>query len=325
MTPAPPSDVVIRGGTGLLGQHTAAELARHGTRVTAVARHEPPAAARRENVCFRLADVDALADGDLAALLAGHQGLVYALGPDDRSALPRPAAAHLQRMLVERTERVMRVARGAGVRRAVVFGSYFTAWARTHPDFPGRHAYVAARLAQAERAAAAGGGDLAVAVLEIPWVFGVDPGMPIMWREWLFRRARGPLVFFPHGGTTATTARTVARAATAALAVAPHGARYPVGDADLTWREILSEARGAMRRRGPIVDIPRLLAEPVARAMGRRIESNATESGIDPAWLMRDLMYQRMFVDHARTRAELGIPADDVRAEIRLTAREAYS
>ena len=59
----------------------------------------------------------------------------------------------------------------------------------------------------------------------------------------------------------AAPARTVARAAAGALAVGQHGVRFPVGDADLTWREILSESRTALGVRGPIVTIPRLLVE----------------------------------------------------------------
>lgn len=325
MTAAPPSRDIILGGTGLLGQAIASTLAASGTHVTAVARHEAPAGALPDGVTFRSVDVDTADDGAVTALLAGHDALVYALGPDDRSALPRPAANYLQRMLVERTERIVQLARAAGVRRAVILGSYFTTWNDQRAGFASRHAYVAARVAQMERAFAAGGGELAVSVLEIPWVFGVAPGVPVMWKEWLFERTRGPVAFFPRGGTTVATARTVARAAAGALAVGQHGVRFPVGDADLTWREILSESRTALGVRGPIVTIPRLLAEPVALRLGKAMNAEGGESGITPRWLMRDIMYQEMFVDHARTREVLGIGRDDVRAEIRLTAREAYS
>lgn len=68
-----------------------------------------------------------------------------------------------------------------------------------------------------------------------------------------------------------------------------------------------------------IVTVPRCLAEPAARSLARRQSRGGLDSGIDPAWLMRDLMYVQLFTDHATTRAELGVPVDDVAVAIRRT------
>lgn len=312
--------VLVIGGTGLLGHATAAELLTSGHEVTVLARTRPPAPLPvLDRARLVLGDDWTMPDDDLRRLCAGADALVYALGPDDRAPVPAPAAAYFERHLVQASARVFTLAAQAGVGAATLFGSYFTAWARTHPGFAGRHPYVAARQRQAAACVTAGGDTTAVTVLEVPWVFGTVPGRDPMWKQWLLPRIRGPVVPFPRGGTTLATARTCGRTAAAALEHGRAGAHYPVGDADWDWNRIIATAREALGLRPAIVNVPRVLAEPAARQLGRQHRRAGVDAGIDPAWLMRDLMYTRMFTDHAATRAELGVPVDDVAGAIRAT------
>lgn len=209
---------LVVGATGLLGHATAAALVSSGHEVTLLARTAPavPLPAL-EGAALTLGDAWTMPDNRLRRLLGKADWLVYALGPDDRSPVPVPAAAFFERHLVEASARVFTLAAQAGVAAATLFGSYFTAWARTHPGFAGRHAYVAARQRQAAACLAAGGDTTRVTVLEVPWVFGTVPGRVPMWREWLLPRIDGPVVAFPRGGTTLATARTCGRTALAAL------------------------------------------------------------------------------------------------------------
>lgn len=316
---------LVVGGTGLLGHATGIELLRQGHSVT-LAGLAPADLPGVEGADWWFGDLHGLADEALLELLSGFDAMVYALGPDDREHVAPPASAFFQRALVDASARIVGLARRAGVRRAVVCSSYFVSWARTHPGFAERHPYVQARVDQKRRCVEEAGETLTVSFLEIPYVFGHNlPGRPHQWRELLFDRVRsGPFALYPVGGTTVTSVETVARAAVAALGRAAPGETFPVGDADMTWAELVGEIRAAMGRSRTVIGVPRWLAEPQAAAMGRQLASEGLDSGLDPAWLMRDLMYQRMFVDHAGTRTRLGLPVGDVIASIRDSVADAY-
>lgn len=324
--------VMVLGATGLLGHATVGELLDAGHTVTALSRRPPRAAHPRLDECHEMhVDVEAIDDDELRDRLEGHDAIAYALGPDDRAGVPPPASAYFEARLVCTTERVFRAAASAGVGAAVLFGSYFTAWERHRPGFSARHPYAAARLRQSERAVAAGGvsasgGDgMRVSVLEIPCVFGAAPGVEVVWRRTVYDRVRrSRVVLWPDGATTTCTDRTVARAAVAAVERGEHGARYPVGDTDLEWNELLTIALAELGRTPPIVRAPRWLAEFAARRLGRSLARRGEASGIDPEQVMRDVMYARILTDHAHTRARLGIPRDDVLDASRRSVRASY-
>lgn len=275
----------------------------------------------------RLLDVFSADETQLQRAFAGCDVLVYALGPDDREEVEGDPAAYFQTRLVETTERVVRAACRVGVRKVVVLGSYFTAWDRMHPDrgFASRHPYVAARLAQSERAIDAGQEfGASVCVLEIPYVFGTIRGEGRRWKKILLDRFRGPLVFFPTGGTSVVTSVQVGQAVAGAVERGAHGARYPLSDIDLTWRELIAHVQEALGRRAPIIGVPGWVAEFAARRMGRSLKARGLSSGIDPAWVIRDIMTQHMYVDAVESREVLRYRPGGVPQAIWAVVRESY-
>src|SRR3712207_6706258 len=83
----PPLRVLVVGGTGFLGDHAVTELMRRGHLTTVVARHAPSAPLGP----VVLADVRSCGEGDWAAMLADHDGVVFAAGADDRATPRAPA------------------------------------------------------------------------------------------------------------------------------------------------------------------------------------------------------------------------------------------
>ena len=337
--------VAVLGGTGLLGYAAVRALRVRGADVRALARDVDERVVERlpglGGIPLHAIDAFACADEELAQLLRGCDGLAYCLGPDDRTSPPAPAADFYRTRLVEQTERICRIARAAGVERIVVLGSYFVTWDRMHPELgvAAHHPYVQARVDQAARAIAAGGGRAAggadVAILEIPYVFGTQPGVVPFWKDWVFDRVRAmPVVLYPDGGTSVVTTKLVGEAVAGALAGPPdepgtqrwvHGGRYPLSDVQLTWAHLLRIILDAMGRPGRrIVTIPRLLAEPGAWALGREARTGGREPGVQPRWLMRDVMCQRLWMDDTDSRAALGYTGGGVAAAIAETVRAAY-
>lgn len=313
---------IIIGGTGQLGRAIAHSLHDAGHEVTLASRHIP--AYPLTDTWVHL-DVDSASDEELAAVLAGHPWVVYALGPDDREHAPKPAADYFRKQLGGRTERVARAAQRAGVEAFVVLGSYFAALATAHPEFAERHDYVAARIDQEQRAIDAGGETMRVCISQIPFAFGPGAGEIPGWQRTFLAITRWmPLYPVASGGTTAVTRATIGESTLAMLERGRHGARYPVGDDDLTWRRMLEVALRQMQPWIQLPPLPRWIGEIATAGLALRLRLAGIGSGLNPRWLMRDLFYGHLYVDHAATRAELGLQKDDVLATIRESLRNNY-
>lgn len=330
MTDATKKKVIILGGTGLLGQHAARELTAQGHEVT-LAAIDAPELLPGIDVEPTIVDLFGSPDDDVVELLRGHDSLIYALGPDDRVIHLAPADAFFQTKLVQATERIVTLAREAGITKVAICGSYFATWSRMTEGhgFPDRHPYVRARLDQARRAVAAGGGQADggadVCIVEIPYVFGTLPGVMPMWRDVLFDRlsGKGPTMY-PSGGTSVVTATQVGQALAGAALVGEHDARYPLADLQMTWNELLGVVLPMLGKSARVINVPRKLAEFESRKMDAEIKAEGKESGLDPLWLMRDIMYNRMFVDPSLGLRHLGWKRGGVHDAIRETVVASY-
>ncbi|PZR15070.1 MAG: hypothetical protein DI536_08870 [Archangium gephyra] len=111
-------NVLVFGGTGLLGGAAVDEAVSRGHGVKVVARSK-----KRTDVRFERCDVTTATEDELRALCSGHDAVVYALGLDDREAHPRPALKVFLEDHVNVCTRVARAARAAGVKSFVATGA----------------------------------------------------------------------------------------------------------------------------------------------------------------------------------------------------------
>ncbi|MEJ2857663.1 MULTISPECIES: NAD-dependent epimerase/dehydratase family protein [unclassified Saccharothrix] len=277
--------IVVVGASGLVGRHIVGLLREKGHQATTVARTPGP-------------DIDHALDATKdTPPLEGHDGVVFAAGVDDRSIPRKPAYPTFHAGNVEPVARLLRAAREHGLTRAVVLGSYYTHFHRAHPEWQlaAKHPYIRSRVEQARAAREAAGPDLPVAVLELPFVFGRAGDRLPNWAEPLekWAKSRSPLVA-PPGGSAATTARRVAEVAVEALEDRS-GADIPVGDENLTWREMfgrIADATGHPRR---VRSLPAGVVKAALRITGAVHSLQGKEPGLDPAQLS-DLLLRELFL-----------------------------
>ncbi len=123
---------LVLGGTGLLGYHAAVALLDGGQQVSSLSTgSNAPESWYPAGAVLHRGDVLEMSTEQLTELLIGKDALVYALGPDDRETPRAPAADFFNERLVETSVRVVHAAKTAGLRSAVVFGSYLTYFDRT--------------------------------------------------------------------------------------------------------------------------------------------------------------------------------------------------
>jgi dihydroflavonol-4-reductase len=280
--------VLIIGGSGLLGTFAVQESLARGHEVTALARtaRQPASGVR-----WIAGDITRMTEVELADACRGQDAVVYALGIDDRAPHARPSYPVFFDDHVTVCTRVGRGAREVGVKKLVVYGSYFTHFDHTLPslELAKHHPYVRSRCAQRDAVLALARPGFQAYVLELPYIIGSLPKNVPPW-TFLFSMLAGPVtMFFTRGGTAALTARQVAQASLGAIEGSAPGAAYALGGvkldlarvgAPLLRRRRLHQTRveSAQRRvrglRGDLGLVPRA-ARPRARARHRALREAA--------------------------------------------------
>lgn len=312
--------VFMIGGTGLLGSEAAAELIRRGHSVVTVALPPLPiGAALPAQLQIELANFMELDDDALHRHLEGCEGLVFAAGVDERVEGPPPIYDLFARFNITALERLLRIAKASGVRHAVICGSYFSHFAKQWPDkqLTRWHPYIRSRIDQEQMALAFADSSFDVAVLELPYIFGAQPGRKPVWVFLVeqIRSMRGSTMY-PRGGTTMVTVRQVGQAISGALEQNRGAAAYPIGWYNLTWVELLQiihKHLGTPDKK--IVTIPNWLDRVSGWQIKRQQRRAGHEAGLDMV-KFADLMCAQTFIDKADGCEPLGVEPDDIDAAI---------
>ena len=95
--------MIIVGGTGLLGYHASLELLKRGYELTALSLDDINLEGwYPEAIRVIHGDVFGMSGENLEGLMKGHYAMIYAMGPDDRSAPEAPAELFFREKLGSR-------------------------------------------------------------------------------------------------------------------------------------------------------------------------------------------------------------------------------
>jgi nucleoside-diphosphate-sugar epimerase len=320
--------VFVVGGTGFLGYHSILVGLERGHSFGSLALDDIPLGGWFPvEVALTFGDVFAMSEEALTKIFAGSDALIYAVGPDDRVVPPAPAYEFFHARLVDACEKTVAAARKAGVKRCVILNSYFAYFDRIWPEkkLAARHPYIRCRVEQAERAVAAGGDTMDVMILELPYIFGSMPLRVPIWKDVILDRfAKGRVVFFPKGGTNMLAVRHVGEAVIGALERGRHGARYPVGDENHTFKEMLElllDAKGTPKK---IMTVPGCFAQFAGIFITMKYRRKGLESGLDIRYLLRDIMSEPFYFDPEESAKALGYGRGGLKEAIEDTIRACY-
>ena len=126
--------IFILGGTGFLGYYTTKELLARGYGIKTMSLPPMPTEdLLPSEVECTLGDINELSDNEIKELLSDCYGFVYAAGADERIVPPAPALKFFYEANVLPTQRLARLAKEAGLKKFVVYGSYFAEFAERLP------------------------------------------------------------------------------------------------------------------------------------------------------------------------------------------------
>lgn len=308
--------VFIVGGTGLLGSAAASELIDRGHDVLSVALPPlPKGAFLPREMKIVLGNYFEMSDEEIEKQMQDCDAFVFAAGIDERVEFPPPVYDQYIKYNVDPVDRFLRIGKKVGVRRAVICGSYFAHFAKIWPEYKmaEHHPYIRARLKQEEIALSHNKDGMDVMILELPYIFGTQPGRKPVWTilvEQIFSMKK--ITFYPKGGTTMLTVKQTAQAIAGALEQGQGGRCYPVGWFNMSWVEMLNifhKHMGYEKRK--VITVPTFLARMSFRKMKKNYLKNGLEPGLEPIAFTK-IMTAKTFIDKAIIRDELGVTEDDI-------------
>lgn len=309
-------NVFIIGATGLLGSEAARLLLEEGHKVTGMALPPlPKGAPIPEAMNLVFANYMDCSDEDLASYLKGMDGVVFAAGVDERIECPSPVYDFFKKWNIDALERILRIAKENGVKHSVVLGSYFTSMNRKFPEFDlyASHPYIRSRVDQEELALSFADDHFDVAVLELPYIFGSQPGRKPVWTLLVDSVLQSPdATFYPTGGTTMVTVHQVAQAIVGGLTKNKGGHGYPIGYTNLTWNELMTHVHNAMGLEGrPIINITKDQYIASVQPIQEQLAAKGLDSGLHMV-KFADLQFSEMFIDKSEGCDFLGVSDDDI-------------
>ncbi|CAH0118945.1 hypothetical protein PAE9249_01442 [Paenibacillus sp. CECT 9249] len=315
-------EVFVLGGTGFLGYYTTKELLKRGYAVSTVALPPMPAEdLLPTEVNCTLGDMNRMSDEEIMRMLQGKYAFVYAAGADERIVPQAPALKFFYEANVLPTQRMARLAKQAGVKKFVLFGSYFAHFAEvwTDLDLKRDNAYPRTRLLQEEVAYMEGEGAMDVMTLRLPYIFGVMPGRTPLWTMFVDQVRGKDTVPVLGGGTAMVTARQVAEAAVGAIEHGTHRTGYAICDTNMKHSEfmqMIADMLGQTETKITVVPLEQM--KPVMEQYDAYDRQAGKEHGIHLGYTA-EIQNRDAYLNPDDTMPILQYRPDDVRASIRET------
>ena len=316
-------NVFMIGGTGLLGCEAAKVLIEKGHKVTSVALPPLPVGAPiPKEMDIILEDINKKTDAEVEELLKGNDVFIFAAGVDERVEFPAPVMDYYYKFNVAPLERIFPICKKVGVKRAVVLGSYFSYLSKLRPDMKltDRNPYFKSRIQQEQVCEAFCDDSFSCAVLELPYIFGTQPGRKPVWTvliEQIKMMDSLPFTLYPAGGTAMLTCRQVGQVIAGAAEREKAGFdAIPIGMYNMKWDQFLKivyAARGMGYNR-KIVSVPPIMMKMGMVKVVMDYKKRKIDSGMDP-FNLPDIMDIDLFINNAYAK-ELGATEDDIDAAI---------
>lgn len=312
--------IFMIGGTGLLGSEAAKELIKRGHEITSIALPPLPIGAKLPpEMKIEYGNYLEMSDEEIKKYFTGCDGFVFAAGIDERVEGSAPIYDLYKKYNIDPIQRLLGIAREAGVKHVAICGSYFSYFAKVRPELELTrwHPYIRSRIDQENVAMSFVGKDFNVAILELPYIFGTQPGRKPVW-VFLVERILNmkKYTMYPKGGTTMITVRQTAEAIAGAIERNKGGNCYPIGYYNMTWKEMLKIIHrylGCPDKK--IITIPNWLFKLVGISIMKEQKKNNIESGLHVVKFAA-LQCSNQYIDKSLGCDFLGVTADDMEAAI---------
>jgi len=313
--------VFMVGGTGLIGSEAAKELIARGHQVTSIALPPlPKGAVLPKEMKLEFGNYLEMSDEALLELMKGAEGFVFAAGIDERVEGAPPIYELFKKYNIDPLKRLLELAKKAGIKHSVICGSYFSHFAKIWPklELTKHHPYIRSRIDQEKMALSFASDDFDVAVLELPYIFGTQPGRKPVWVflvEMIKNMKKN--TYYPKGGTTMVTVKQTAEGIAGALEKNKGANAYPFGYYNMEWTEFLGIVHKAMGydNKRKVITIPSFLVTMSGKKIDKQRKKENIEGGLKMSKFTA-LQTAKLFIVPSEGAHFLGVKSDDIEKAI---------
>lgn len=308
--------VFMIGGTGLLGSQAAKELIDRGHEVVSIALPPlPEGAVLPEEMKIEYGNYLEMSDEEIEKYMDGCEGFVFAAGVDERVEGPSPIYNLYKKYNIDPIERLLTIAKKCGIKHVAICGSYFAHFAKTRPELELTkwHPYIRSRIDQENTAFKFADENFDVAVLELPYIFGTQPGRKPVWMFMAEQiSTSGKNIMYPKGGTTMVTVNQVGQAIAGAIELNKGANAYPIGFYNKSWTELLMVAAKALGYTDKkVLTIPDFLYKIGGKSLMKGYKKKGLEPGLHMVKFAA-LQCNETYIDKALGCDKLNVREDDI-------------
>ena len=310
--------VFMVGGTGLLGAAGARELIKKGHKVSSLALPPVPYGSNiPDEMEITFGNYMNMSDKELESHFIGCDGFVFAAGIDERVEAKKGESSYemFKKYNIDPLEKMLKISKRCGVKKVVILGSYFSYFAKEwgRLELTKHHPYIRSRIEQEIIASSFGeDGQMDIAILELPYIFGTQPGRKPVWLfiAEMIKNTKGKFMMYPKGGTTMVTVRQVGECILGALENTKGVKIYPVGWYNLEWKEWLEIFSKHMELPKTVITIPTSLYKMNAKKMKKEALEKGIESGLDMVEFVK-IMTAKTYINKEIIE-DLGVTEDNI-------------
>jgi len=304
--------ILIAGGTGLLGSHSAQSMIEEGHEVHALTLPVNQNLHLPDQLILHTFNFMTAEATEIDSYMEGMDAFVFASGVDERVEFPSPVSKAYDKYNIEPMEKLLTSAKKMGVKKAIILGSYFAYFAKIWPQFnlSEHHPYIHNRLKQESVAFTYADDCFSIVVLELPYIFGIQKGRKPVWSLFIDRFEKPRIIFFPKGGTAMVTAHQVGVAIYHAILYGKSKTSYPLSMVNMTYNELVHHVLDAMHMKKKVINVPDWVAILGFKHMQKTYTKKGIEPGLNPKTFGK-LFTQKLYID-PNLSSDLKIPKDDI-------------
>lgn len=312
----------IIGGTGLIGYHTSLELLARGHQVKSLALTAPPTKGIfSKQVDYTQGNIEQMSDHELTELIKGSDWLLYACSSNAHDIVKAPASDYFKVHNVFPTERILRLACDAGVKKVVLVSNAYVYFNSTFADLRLEkwHPYIKATYEQENTARRFSTTSFPVIVLQTPQIWGTMPIRKPMRHDEILEMYRTSDYSAFKGTIPVITIKQVAQAVCGAFEKVTRGETIAIAGDNYSYKKINELIMEGLNMK-PYVPYKSSLKYKLNES--RRVKvwrRSGLEAGINPVKIW-EFKCRNASIDPKIAYKKLGVLPDDIDTAIRETA-----
>jgi len=312
----------IVGGTGLIGYHVSRELLARGHEVKSLGLTPPPKGdIFAKQVDYTQGNIEQMSDHELIDLIKGSNWLLYACSSNALDIVKAPAIDYFRVHNVFPTERILRLAQDAGVKKVVMISNAYVYFNSIMADLRLEkwHPFIRATYDQENAARRFNTTSFQVTVLQAPQIWGTMPVRRPLHCDEILEMYRTSNYSAFRGTIPVITIKQVAQAVCGAFEKLPRGETIAIAGDNYSYKRINELICQGLNMKPYVPYVKNFWYKLNKKRQMKVWRKSGLEAGINPVKIL-EFKTRNAHIDPKIAYKKLGVLPDDIDTAIRTSA-----